>query len=69
MATSYVRLLWALALYFEMRQLLWFKAKWKKAEEDFSQPGTLYEIATMYYVLLMKMTVTSVDYSRNSSNW
>ena len=23
-----------MALYFEMRQLPWFKAKWKKAEED-----------------------------------
>ena len=28
------------ALYFEMRQLPWLKRKWKKTEEDFSQPGT-----------------------------
>ena len=47
MATSYARLLWAMALYFEMRQLLWFKSIWKKAEEHFSQSGTLYAIATM----------------------
>ena len=32
---------------FEMRQLPWFKVKWKKAEEDFSQPGTLYAIDTV----------------------
>ena len=30
-----------MALYFEMRQLPWFKVKWNKTGEDFSQPGTL----------------------------
>ena len=30
-----------MALYFEMRQLTWFKVKWKKVKEDFSQPETL----------------------------
>ena len=29
-----------MALYFEMCQLPWLKGKWKKAEKDFSQPGT-----------------------------
>ena len=31
-------------LYFEMCQLPWLKGKWKKAEEDYSQPGTFYAI-------------------------
>ena len=51
--------------YFEMHQLPWFKTKWKKDEEDFSLPATLY----MKNVLLNKSDPSFlVDYPRNSGN-
>ena len=57
MATSYTYAYYErsrifMALYFEMSLLPWLKAKWKKAkdlaEEDVSQPGTLYTINMFY---------------------
>ena len=42
--TYYERWRIFMVLYFETRPLPWFKAKWKKAWEDVSQPGTLYTI-------------------------
>ena len=59
MLITYERWCIFMALYFEMRQLPWFKVKWMKAEEDFSQPGILYAILYMNCVLLMKVIVMS----------
>ena len=55
------------ALYFQMRPLPWFKAKWKKAEEDFSQPGTLYK-GINYQLTSVDYPKTVVTDSYSSSN-
>ena len=59
---SYARLLWALAhihgAIFSNASITMIKAKWKKAEEDVSQPETLYKV--------INHQLTSVDYPRTA---
>ena len=60
MATSYAHLPWALAyimaLCFEMDQLPWFKANWKKT---FSQPRNL--LHDKYVLLMVKLIYCHIN--------